>query len=176
MCGTGIHISANHCLGQRPSSLAVSPGCGESYQSPADIAPPTFSQLLLCIVGLSSTGSTKHCWVCISYMANLYSSVSLKEAFTIAFCLLRQTVQYVFCLDSWKLVKLQERKVHSKQEAVKEQHSQSSLPELFFRLNWLNGPDCGKSFVFRPSLCLFLCLSFELNPQLRLVWLMAAIH
>lgn len=79
-----------------------------------------FSQLLSCIVGLSSAGSTKPCRIGISHTAKLYSAVWSKRGFHNGLLFgqamfLNSPVCYVrVCFASWELGELLDWKVQTR--------------------------------------------------------------
>lgn len=72
--GIGVHVSANHCSGHRPSSLAMTPWVWWILSVPSRSCGLLFSKQPSWIVGLSSVRSTKLCRVGNSFIANLYST------------------------------------------------------------------------------------------------------
>lgn len=172
--------------GEDPAHWPWHPGCGESYQFPADPVPPPpqppfTATPLYNWLGCHPRGqqNTVECVLAIwlIFTAPFHRKRLPQWPFV---CSGKQSSMSVcdifFFSGRLKPIELLEWKVRSKQETVTVWHRQSPLPELSFRLNWLKGLHRGKSFVFSPSLGLFLRLSFELHPRLCRVWLMAAIH
>lgn len=147
-----------------------------------------FSQLLFCVVGLSSVGSTKPCWAGISYIDNLYSTIWLKRGFyqnsilfALAVFLNSLECNMHVCFGSWKLGDLLDWKLqtHTQYKEMWKYERDNPLYQncalVVIERAGSNHTVEWKCFPF-PSLYLFLCLSLQFHPQLCRVWLMAAIH
>lgn len=176
--GIGVHIAANRCSGHRPSSLAMTPRVWWILSVPGRSCGLLLSQPLFCLVGLSSTGSTKPCRVGISYMANLYAAVWSRRVLTKGFVRSGNVFEYVtlmFVLG----VELQDWKLQMHAQYRKLWKYDRPLAKLFFSCDWKawKSSNWRKSLFFSLYLSLSsaVCLSNS-HPQLCLVWLMAAIH